>query len=219
MSGMRLFTAIVLPRDLLEEIVRVVHPAENVAGEAAPGPRRLGLRSRRRATRIDGSITEDPTGGQLNRPSLEAMYLPISQFGNVTLPDSKTLADALRAEVATWRRPTVRFSGGTALEFPGDDSVWAKLDGDLDELRTIGRGVPLVVQRLGFFVDRRQFRPWLSVGTITAETTAPYLEAVVGRLEAHRSADWTIEHVSLLRRPMDAVTEDVYEEYERMPLA
>ena len=115
------------------------------------------------------------------------MYLPLTGFGNVTLGDSVKLAKALRAEVATWAPPRrCAFTGGAALEFPGDESVWAKLDGDVDGLKTIGRGVPQVVQRLGFFVDRRQFRPWLSVGTITDATTAPYLERLVAALDDFR---------------------------------
>ena len=94
-------------------------------------------------------------------PTVDQMYLPITGFGNVTLGDSVQLAKALRNEALTWAPPTVHVAGGTALEFKGDESVWAKLDGDMDALNTIGRGVPQIVQRLGFFVDRRQFRPWL----------------------------------------------------------
>ena len=129
------------------------------------------------------------------------MYIPITGFGNVTLGDSVKLAKALRTEAASWRRPEVAFTGGAALEFKGDESVWAKLDGDIDDLKTIGRGVPHVVQRLGFFVDRRQFRPWLSVGTITDDTTAPYLESVVAALDGFRGRSWTVEAVSLMKRP------------------
>ena len=79
----------------------------------------------------------------------------------------------LRAEAATWSRPSLTFAGGAALEFPGDESVWVKIDGDVEALKTIGRGVPQAVQRVGYFVDRRQFRPWLSVGTITDATRLP----------------------------------------------
>ena len=147
------------------------------------------------------------------------MYIPLTGFGNVTLGDSVSLAKALRAEARTWDRPTVHLAGGTALEFPGDESVWAKIDGDLDALNTIGRGVPQVVQRLGFFVDRRAFRPWLPVGTITDTTTAPYLEK-------RRGARWRPSAAELDHRG-DLADEGAarrgprtpFEEMERMPLA
>jgi 2'-5' RNA ligase len=147
------------------------------------------------------------------------MHIPITHFGNVTLGDSMKLADALRAKAGTWSRPVVRFAGAAALEFPGDESVWATLAGDVEGLKVVGRGVPEVVKRLGFFVDRRVFRPWLSVGTITDDTTAPYLERLVAAIEGLEGRSWTVDAVWLMRRPAEAVSSDAFEEMERMPLA
>jgi RNA 2',3'-cyclic 3'-phosphodiesterase len=218
---MRLFAAIVPPRDILEDVSRTVRSA--TATEPEPAPRRLfGRRPRARedAGGDGGSAgTMLAASPELDTPSPAEMYLPITAFGNVTRGDSIKLANALRTEAAGWRPPTVSLAGGTALEFPGDESVWVKLDGDVDGLLAIGRGVPLVVQRLGFFVDRRVFRPWLSIGTITSETTAPFLEKVVASLEGYRSRAWTIEHISLMRRPMEPEAGMPYEEVEQMPLA
>jgi 2'-5' RNA ligase len=209
---MRLFAAIVPPRAVLDELLEVVRGVRPPS--SAPAPKR-GLLSR-----FGGRTTEvEPVeSNELTVPPAPQMYLPITGFGHVTLGDSVQLSKALRAEVATWERPTVHIAGGTALEFKGDESVWAKIEGDVDALRTIGRGVPQVVQRLGFFVDRRQFRPWLSVGTITDTTTAPYLQSVVDALEAFRSQSWTIESVSLMRG-LPEVGRDAFEELEAMPLA
>jgi 2'-5' RNA ligase len=218
---MRLFTAIVPPRPVLQEVVRVVAsvpPTEPVASGTG------GERSRRRwfggrgAAEQTTAPPEPEHNAQLNRPPLEAMYIPITGFGNVTLGDSVKLAAALREAVAGWQRPTVAFAGAAALEFKGDESVWARLSGDLDELMTIGRGVPQVVQRLGFFVDRRVFRPWLSVGTITDETTAPYLERLVAALEEFRGESWVVEHVHLMKRPAESTSEHAFEVMEPMPL-
>jgi 2'-5' RNA ligase len=218
---MRLFAAIVPPRDILEEVSQTVRSA----AAADPEPSRRRLFGRRTRAGQDASA-DGASGGavlaaspELDTPTPAALYLPITAFGNVTRGDSVKLATALRDEAATWRRPSVRLAGGTALEFPGDESVWAKLEGDVDDLMTIGRGVPQVVQRLGFFVDRRVFRPWLAVGTITSETTAPFLEKVVAGLEGYRSRTWTIEHISLMHRPMEPDAEVAYEEVEQMPLA
>ena len=173
---MRLFAAIVPPRAVLDEVRAVVTAVRPPAAE----PPKRGLRARlRRPRRRSAEPTSRTTSSSV--PAVAGMYLPLTGFGNVTLGDSVQLIKALRTEAQTWERPTVHLAGGTALEFPGDESVWAKLDGDLDALNTIGRGVPQVVQRLGFFVDRRAFRAWLPVGTITDTTSAPYLENVVAR--------------------------------------
>ncbi|MGH3445323.1 MAG: 2'-5' RNA ligase family protein, partial [Nocardioidaceae bacterium] len=134
-------------------------------------------------------------GHQLDEVPPDEMHLPITSFGNVALNDSRSLARALQADVATWAPVSLRFAGGAALEWRGDESVWAKLDGDVDGLKIIGHGVPRSVQRLGFFVDRRQFRPWLAVGTITDHTTAPYLQSLVDGLNALEGQTWTLTEV------------------------
>ena len=141
-----------------------------------------------------------PDTRELDPVPVADMYIPVTNFGNVTLADGRALEESLRREAATWTAPKLTFGGGTALEWRGDQSVWAKLEGDVDELQEIGRNVPTVVQRLGFFVDRRLFRPWLSVGTITDHTTAPYLERLVGALEGFRGQTWQLEHVSVVRK-------------------
>jgi 2'-5' RNA ligase len=208
---MRLFAAIVPPRAVLEEVRAVV---QSVRPPTVEQPKR-GLRAR-----FGGQAGAAQTAGtdELKVPEVAAMYVPLTGFGNVTLGDSVSLIKALRAEAQTWERPTVHLTGGTALEFPGDESVWAKIDGDMDELNTIGRGVPQIVQRLGFFVDRRAFRAWISVGTITDTTSAPYLESVVAALEAFQGQSWTVESISLMKR-LPEEGKDVFEEIEQMPLA
>jgi len=213
---MRLFAAIVPPRQVVEELSELVG---SVRGPAPEPAQKRGL-LRRRPPRGDGGPAADgPAPVELDRPPVEEMYIPITGFGNVTLGDSIKLADALRTAAASWPRAEVSFAGAAALEFKGDESVWARLAGDLDGVSRVGRGVPQVVQRLGFFVDRRVFRPWLSVGTITDHTTAPYLERVVEALEQFQGRPWTVEHVHLMRRPADLNDVHSFEVMEELPLA
>lgn len=155
---------------------------------------------------------------ELAIPAVAGMYIPLTGFGNVTLGDSVQLIKALRIEAQSWARPTVHLEGGTALEFPGDESVWAKITGDTNELNVIGRGVPQIVQRLGFFVDRRAFRAWLSVGTITGTTSAPYLESLVAALDGFVGQSWTIDSVSVMKG-LPEEGKDAFEEMEHLPLA
>ena len=132
------------------------------------------------------------------------MRLPVSNFGKVALNDGLRLLETLREAAAKWAAPTVRCTGSAALEFEGDRSVWGKIDGDLDELLEVGRGVPKVVQPLGFLVDRRKFRPWISVGTITEATSLPYLEKLTAALDGFEGSPWTVEHLTIFRKvPVD----------------
>ena len=141
-------------------------------------------------------------------PSL--MRIPVTNFGNVTLNDSLRLLEVLRDAAAAWHRPTVRCSGSAALEF----------EGDMDELLEVGRGVPKVVQPLGFLVDRRKFRPWISVGTITEDTTLPYLEKLTGVLDGFSGTSWTVDSLTVFKKiPVDENGSDeaVHEEIALRP--
>lgn len=129
-----------------------------------------------------------------------SMHMPITTFGYVANRDTAGLKHTLRQAASRWEPAKLRFAGATALEWQGDKSVWAKLGGDLDSLTQIGRGVPPAVRHLGFLVDRRTFRPWISVGKITDETTSPYLEQLVGALDAFEGSSWTLDSLALARR-------------------
>jgi RNA 2',3'-cyclic 3'-phosphodiesterase len=156
-----------------------------------------------------------PATRELSAVAVSDMRMPISTFGNVTLADSQVLLRALRESAAGWTRPELRFHGAAALEWEGDKSVWAKADGDVESLLTIGRGVPVAIQRLGFLVDRRKFRPWLEVGSITDATTLPYLERLTATLDEFKGAPWTLDTLTVFRKvPIgaDGVDEVVLEE-------
>lgn len=156
-----------------------------------------------------------PGTPELTQVPVDGMRIPITSFGNVAQEDSERLLGQLRKVTAGWSRPELRFHGSAALEFEGDESVWAKVDGDVDGLLQIGRGVPVAVQPLGFLVDRRQFRPWLAVGSITAATKLPYLEKLTAALDSFEGQPWTPESLTIFRRvPADAsgIEERIHEE-------
>ena len=199
----------------LDAVVRSVPvPVEAVASSPAQ-PRGIIGRLGRHRDEAPDVVAEAPV--MLEHVSPDRMLLPITGFGNLTTTDSNRLVDALTSTAAGWPTPTVRFAGGTALDFPGDWSVWAKLDGDLDAVGAIARGVTQRVESLGFFVDRRQFRPMLSVATVTPATTGPFLQAVVDALEAFRGEEWTVA-ISLTTETFVEGRPSV-KEFRRIPLA
>lgn len=148
----------------------------------------------------DVVVAVEPGTDELDIVPVDSMSLLVTNFGNVTQRDFELMMGTLRREAAAWPRPGLRFQGSAALEFEGDQAVWSRVSGDLDELFTVGRGVPVAVKRLGFLVDRRRFRPWMTVGTITDTTTAPYLEKLVAALDDFEGEPWTLERLSIVRR-------------------
>lgn len=136
---------------------------------------------------------------ELHQVPPEEMLLPLAHFGNVGLSDRMALRDVLTEEVARWAPLELRIRGGSALVDDGDDSVWAELDGDLDQLVAMGTVVPRVVQRLGFLIDRRVFCTRVRVARITPATTVEFLERLLARLEGYSGPAWTTHELLLLR--------------------
>jgi 2'-5' RNA ligase len=230
MGDMRLFAAIVPPPEVLDELeslVRSVVPRtrswrprlEHAVPDGHHAAARKGVIGRLTGHGGRGAAVLPPQTDQLTRLAAARMHIPITTFGNLTGVDTKLLARELREAVATWQRPELCLTGGAALHFPGDKAVWVRLGGQVDELHAMATEIPKLVQRLSLFVDRRSYRPMLSVGTITDTTTGPYLEQLVAALEGFQGMTWTQDTISLMHGQPDAGRDEPFEELERMPLA
>lgn len=188
--------AIVPPPAALAAVDAVVR-AIPVPGDPGATPAPKGLLGRLGRHRADAA--EDAGRPvMLEHVPVADMRLPVTGFGNLTATDAHRVTEAIRDASAGWSPATVRLAGGTALDFPGDWSVWARLEGDLDALSAMAASVPESVAPLGFFVDRRMFRPMLSVATVTRQTTGPFLQEVVDALGAFRGEEWPVE-IALLK--------------------
>jgi 2'-5' RNA ligase len=143
--------------------------------------------------------------GDLERIESPDMQISVTAFGNVSRGDTVQVVSALTRISAGWPpAPELRFAGGTALEWPGDQTVWAKLAGGVDALEEVAQSISPAMLRLGFAVDRRRFRPWLPVGTVSATTELGFLERLLAGLESHQGETWQASHLSLLRTAFDA---------------
>ena len=215
---MRLFAAFVPPTAVLDELESVVRSAEpgHHAGHHAAG--RKGMFGRLGGAAEPANAAELTHTDQLFQLPAVRMHIPVATFGHLTRVDAELLTGALKESASRWAPPTLRLAGGTALEGPGDRCVWAKLDGDLDRLQVIVQGVPKLVQRLGLFVDRRQFRPWLAVGAITDTTTATYLEELVAALDRFDGMPWRQDSLSMMRGHPEAGPSEPFQELQRVPL-
>ena len=206
--------AILPPRAALEAVTEVVRavPVPREA-EAVVAPKGLLGRFGRGRSEEPAEAAEPPA--MLDHVPLGRIQLLVTEFGNLTTNDAHGLAAELTDAARDWTTPTVRFAGGTALDFPGDWSVWAKLAGDLDGLAAIARGVIDCVERLGLFVDRRLFRPMVSVATVTPQTTGPYLQSVVDALDAFEGAEWQVR-LSLTKETFVGAT-TAWTEFQSIP--
>lgn len=134
----------------------------------------------------------------------EIMHLPLGNFGNVGMAERLDLKAALQEDLR--RRPPMRlrFRGGAALVEDGDDSVWALIDGDVEQLVLMGNAIPHVVHPLGFLIDRRLFQTRMRVGRISSATTAHFLERLLVRLDGYCGPAWTAHDIVLVRQRFGA---------------
>ncbi|MGO4341070.1 2'-5' RNA ligase family protein [Pedococcus sp. 2YAF34] len=132
--------------------------------------------------------------------SVDDMHVHVTSFGNLARADAAGLADRLVAAAADWApAPRLSMAGCSALAGEGDLTVCAPLAGQVDQLRSIARAIPEVVQTMGLHVDRRRFKPQVPVGEVTADTSLPYLERLVGALEGYRGPEWVLPDLVLLK--------------------
>jgi len=134
----------------------------------------------------------------------DRMLIPITDFGWLTPDDAKRVYNALTEVCAGLPpAPTIRVGGGSALVEPEDRAVWANLLGSDEEIaamRTIAVALVSGIEPLGYYRDRRQFRPRFPIATITDATTVEHLERVLSTMELYRSPPWQVSEVTLYQR-------------------
>lgn len=170
-----------------------------------------------RRRKVPEPVVLAPLAPMLTPVRADQVHLLLVRFGFVSRPDLPRLRRTLAATVEDLPPATVWVRGGDALTPDGDRNVWAQLEGDVDGLSRIFRTVNEAVEAVGFFLDRRSFRPRLAVGEITATTSAECLEHLVAGLEGFRSEPWTVDGVSLMKRILERQPSEVAE-MEHFPL-
>jgi RNA 2',3'-cyclic 3'-phosphodiesterase len=209
---MHLFAALVPPRAALERVRTLVSETAPVAEAGTESSRR---RLFGRGRRQEAAPASEPMLDLL--PAVQ-MHLLLARFGNLPLAEATRLAAALDEEAARWPTPRLHLSGGVALEPKGDDAVWVRLAGDLDQLDAVREGVARVAQGLQLFVDRRVFRPHVKIGTVNRWTTTRYLEELLAALEELQSPAWWQTTVSLLVPAELGPGQPPYKDFRDIPL-
>jgi 2'-5' RNA ligase len=187
----RLFAALVPPaaelshaRVLAADVPPVADPTAEALAEARRHSEKKGWFRRRRTPEA-----QQPAP-MLNLLPTDSMHLPMVKFGNLSKADADGLADELERRAPEWAAPRLRLAGGVVVQSDGRTSVFAKLGGDVDEVRDVIRGVSHVALGLHLFVDRRVFQPELQLGTVNNHTTTAYLDALLAELEAYEGNAW-----------------------------
>ncbi len=149
----------------------------------------------------------------------QAWHLKLGYFGNLGLGDSVAVRRTLE-QVGSYCPPlSLRLVGVEAT--PDDaaaDTLTVGLDGSIDELWSLARAIPAMVQRHGLFLDRRSFRTSITV----AEGARGTFDArrATGALAAYQGVAWVADRMRVVRwRPGSDGEEDDWEDVEHYAFA
>ena len=217
---MQLHAVIVPPPDAVRGALEAAQGLFAAVSEPVEEPRRGGVLSRLRRpaptpTQADAVVSFFPA-----TPGAE--FVTLAKLGNVTVTDALTLTKALAEAAGDWTPPMVRVSALTVGEvnprhvIPALD-VHARLEGEVDALHAMFRGLNDVAKAQRFFLDRRSFRPEFPLGFVEARHGESIPEALPGSSSPHESEWFRPTHVTIMRS-LHSSNGTTYEEFERVVL-
>jgi 2'-5' RNA ligase len=117
--------------------------------------------------------------------------VPVAGLGNVSETDARRLVRALAERIGDIPAPVIRFEGP---ELHGPD-VLAPLAGEADELTAIARLVAEIAASVQLYVDRRRFRPALTMASVAD----PSAQGLLAGMPAWSGMPWEAGGISLIR--------------------
>lgn len=131
-------------------------------------------------------------------------HVTVAFLGEVADDRAAGAGAALQAAVAGWQAtgkpaPRLRLAGGGRFGPRRSAVLWVGLAGDLAGLSSIGRAVRRELRRARFPVDRKPFRPHLTLARPGDRLTAEELAADVAALVEYEGLEWPVTALHLVR--------------------
>jgi 2'-5' RNA ligase len=122
----------------------------------------------------------------------------LARFGNLGLHEVTIVTETL-SEIGTFCPPLkLHLTGPEAMpSVEGAEEVGIGVDGDLDALMSLVHTIPSMVKRHGLFLDRRSFRPLV---TVAQGARQPFhAGSALSALHGYVSPEWTATEMRLVR--------------------
>lgn len=128
-------------------------------------------------------------------------HLTVAFLGDV--PDDRVpgVRDALAAAAAgpSARAHELRIAGGGKFGGRSGTVIWAGVDGEVDRLRQLARGVGRSLRAARFTLDHRPYRPHLTIARPGDRLDRSQLAEDVATLAAYQGPLWPVTHLRLIR--------------------
>lgn len=131
----------------------------------------------------------------------ERWHLTAAFLGDVDEARVSDVDTALAKAVAGWDAPAprVRLAGGGRFGRGRFSIVWTGVDGEVAALRALAQGVRRQLKRARLPLDRKPFRPHLTLARPGDRLSAAELAEDLAGLAAYQGPSWTIEELRLIR--------------------
>ncbi len=140
-----------------------------------------------------------PGGPRELRPP-DDVLLPIARFGNTTQADADRLVATLSEASGEWVAPTeLSLAGGQVVETPSERTLEVQTAGDLDRLAALANDVKEAAEMRRFLLDRRDFRPFLTLATARVGTDDGF-DAAAAALDSFQGQGWPVTQVSMRKQ-------------------
>lgn len=96
-------------------------------------------------------------------------------------------------------RMSLRIAGGGKFGGRGSTILWAGIDGETERLRRLARAVARELRAARFSLDRKPYRPHLTIARPGARLARDLIAEDVAALAAYQGLDWPVTEFHLVR--------------------
>ena len=93
----------------------------------------------------------------------------------------------------------LRIAGGGKFGGRGSTILWAGIDGETERLRRLARAVARELRAVRFALDRKPYRPHLTIARPGARLARDLIAEDVAALAAYQGPDWPVTEFHLVR--------------------
>jgi 2'-5' RNA ligase len=126
----------------------------------------------------------------------EQWHLTVAFLGEVPDGRLEAVSAAVATGAAAGRAGTLAVSGGGQF---GDAVLWAGLSGDVEALTETAGAVAREVTKAGVTLERRPYRPHLTLARPRNRVSREELEADLQKLAAYTGPEWLADRIFLVR--------------------
>jgi RNA 2',3'-cyclic 3'-phosphodiesterase len=138
--------------------------------------------------------------GAVRWVAADAMHLTLKFLGDTPQAQIPAINAAVETALAGLEPLTLAAQGiGCFPDLSHPKVVWAGLEGDLSELKTLRDRIEMYVSPLGYPTEKRPFRPHLTLGRVKDEDKAVGEAVQKAQSQIGEIANWQSRHVSVIQ--------------------